>query len=169
MLTNVGDGRRWLDFEEGRPAVELGAAKSSATGEEKEGDSRNRGDGGASGVWRRRIRLQAAAGLRWFSGNGKASYERGSARRSSGRRRLAPGTLLAGKSASRPAARLAVPAAAVLHEEISGAGQKRVVKGLRQVLGLRFYRVRRGRARAMAGHWPSMPWRASVLIVDKRV
>jgi hypothetical protein len=31
MLTNGGDGRRWSDFEEGRPAVELGAAKLPAT------------------------------------------------------------------------------------------------------------------------------------------
>jgi hypothetical protein len=31
VLTNGGDGRRWSDFEEGRPAVELGSAKSPAT------------------------------------------------------------------------------------------------------------------------------------------
>jgi hypothetical protein len=31
VLTNGGDGRRWSDFEEGRPAVEPGSAKSPAT------------------------------------------------------------------------------------------------------------------------------------------
>jgi hypothetical protein len=31
MFTNGGDGQRWSDFEEGRPASELGSAKSPAT------------------------------------------------------------------------------------------------------------------------------------------
>jgi hypothetical protein len=141
--------------------------KDSPAGRRK-GDDRNRGDDDADGAWRRRIGLQSAAGLRRSSGNGKASYERGSARRSSRRYQLAPETLLAGKSASGPAARLAAPVAAALHEERSGAGQERVgERGANREAVVDFYRARRGRGGDGREQWPSMPWRAAGLDCNK--
>jgi hypothetical protein len=97
--------------------------KDSPAGRRK-GDDQNRRDGGTGGAWRRRIGLQAAAGLRRSSGDRKASYELGSARRSSRQRRLAPGTLVAGNSVREPVARLAALVTTALHEEKRGVGQE---------------------------------------------
>jgi hypothetical protein len=97
--------------------------KDSPAGRRK-GDDRNRGDGGTGGAWRWRIGLQAAAGLRWSSSDGKASYKCDSAWRSSRRRRLTQRTFRASKLVRGLAARLAAPAAVALHEERSEAGQE---------------------------------------------
>jgi hypothetical protein len=134
----------------------------------RKGDSRNRGDGGAGRAWRRRIGLQAVARLRRSSGDGKVGYERDSVMRSSGRRRLASEMLLVSKSVSGPAARLAAPAAAALHEERNGEGQERVVeKGATQEALIGFYRARRGRGGDGREQWPSMPWRDGNLDCNK--
>jgi hypothetical protein len=118
----------------------------------------------------RRIGLQGVAWLRRSSGDGKLSYECGSARRSLRRRRLAPGMLLASKSTSGSVARVAAPAAVALHDERSEAGQERVGENCpnpEAMVG--FYRARRGRRGDGREQWPSMPWREVLIAFKGRV